>query len=325
MTSIIIKEVSFYHPQNLVRNEFYIEHFANKERDITNLLQSLGKFERYIINNDSENTLTMGIQSSKDVLAKANLSGADMDMVIFSTQVPEYNLPTNAMFVHDAIGGHNRAILMDSNANCAGMTVAIDQAAHYMLSSKHIKYALVIGADANSFITNPEQEISYANFADSAAAVILCKKDDVDGGFIDAIFEVDSKNKTNITYPPKGFRANLKKPQPMDFRPFDITWFPEWKVMIEELLQRNNMEIDDIDIFCLSQFGESTNQTIMNLFNIPNSKIVKVGHKFGYTSTNSPFACLNEGINDGRIKRGDTILFWTIGAGHQMVAMLYKY
>ena len=60
-------------------------------------------------------------------------------------------------------------------------------------------------------------------------------------------------------------------------------------------------------------------------FNIEDEKIIIVGDKVGYTTTSSPFFCLNEGIETGRIKRGDTILFWTIGAGHEMVAMLFKY
>lgn len=322
MTSIKIKEIAFYHPENRVDNSLYLEHFAKKSSDITGLLESLGKSERYIIDND-ENSLTMGIQVAKDVLAKAEMKGSDIDMIMFSTQVPEYLLPTNAVFVHNAIEGHNRTILMDSNANCAGMTVAVDNVSRYMLSNKHVKNALVIGSDANSFISNPEQAISYANFSDGSAAVILTRVDEDSVGFVDSIFEVDTSNKDNVVYPPKGVSKSVS--EPMDFKPFDITWFNEWTVMIEELLERNDMTIDDIDSYCFSQFGESTNQKIMRMFEIPQSKVIRVGHKYGYTSTSSPFVCLHEGIKDGRIKRGDTVLFWTIGCGHQMIAMIYKY
>lgn len=324
MTSIRIKEIAFYHPENLVDNSFYLEHFAKKSRDITGLLKSLGKSERYIIDND-ENSLTMGIQAAKNVLAKAEMQGSDIDMIVFSTQVPEYHLPTNAVFVHNAIGGHNRTILMDSNANCAGMTIAVDNASRYMLSNKHVKNTLIIGSDANSFISNPEQEISYANLADASVAVILTRVEDGLEGFVDSICEVDTSNKNNIVYPPKGTSNTVGKSEPMDFKPFDITWFNECKVMIEELLERNDMTINDIDAYCFSQFGESTNQEIGRIFEIPQSKVIKVGHKYGYTSTSSPFVCLYEGIQDGRIKRGDTVLFWTIGCGHQMTAMIFKY
>lgn len=324
MTNIRIKDVSFYHPETLVSNEYYLEHFKNKGRDITHLLQSLGKEERYIVNKENENTLTMGIKVAKQLLEKTGLDGKDIDMIVFSTQVPESNLPTNAMFVHEAINGKHRTILMDSNANCAGMTVAVDNTSRYMLSNKHIHTALVIGSDANSLVTNPELEISYANFADGAAAVIL-EKTEENTGFMDSIFEVDSSNKDNIVYPPKGFSKGLGKREYMEFLPFEIDWYPEFEKMITELLERNNVKVEDIDALCFSQFALNTNKELLKILDIPEEKLIKAGQKFGYTSTSSPFVCLHEGVKEGKIKRGDTILFWTIGAGHQMIAMLFKY
>ena len=324
MQNIRIKEVSFYHPENLVKNDYYIEHFKKQGKDITNLLEAMEKKERYIIDNEDENTLTMGIEASKRVLEKAGLEGNDIDMIVFSTQVPEQNLPTNAIFVHQAIGGKQRTILMDSNANCAGMTVAVENASRYLLSNPHVKNALVIGSDANSLITNPDQEITYAIFSDGACAVIL-EKTEEDTGFIDSIFEVDSTHKDNIIYPPKGFSKGLGKREYINFIPFDVTWIPEFTQMIEELLSRNDLAIGDIDAFCFSQFAMNTNRKLQKMLGIPEEKFIHVGDKYGYTSTSSPFVCLHEAVKDGRIKRGDTILFWTIGSGHEMIAMLYKY
>jgi 3-oxoacyl-[acyl-carrier-protein] synthase-3 len=54
-------------------------------------------------------------------------------------------------------------------------------------------------------------------------------------------------------------------------------------------------------------------------------KIIYIGDKYGYTGTTSPLISLYEGIQQGRIKRGDTVLFWTVGAGHQFIVMLFKY
>ncbi|MBE3649126.1 3-oxoacyl-[acyl-carrier-protein] synthase III C-terminal domain-containing protein, partial [Paenibacillus polymyxa] len=54
-------------------------------------------------------------------------------------------------------------------------------------------------------------------------------------------------------------------------------------------------------------------------------QMIYVGDRYGYTGTSSPFIALYEGIGSGRIRRGDHVLFWTIGAGYQLVAMLFKY
>ncbi|HWJ77369.1 MAG TPA: 3-oxoacyl-ACP synthase III family protein [Niallia sp.] len=324
MKNIKIKDIAIYHPEQLVTNDFYIEHFKKQGRNIENFLKAMGKENRYIINND-ENSLSMGIIASKRVLEKANLKGEDIDMIVFSTQVPEHTLPTNAMFLHNAIGANNHTIIYDSNANCAGMTIAVDTVSRYMMTNPRIKHALIVGSDANSFISNPEQEITYANFADGAAAIIL-EKTDEDTGFIDAVYEVDSSNKNNIIYPPEGFSKSKENKEYINFLPFDGAMaIPVACEMIENLLETNGLTIDKIDAFCFSQFALSNILKIQENFKLDDEKIIYVGNKYGYTTTSSPFICLNEGIETGRIKRGDTILFWTIGAGHEMVAMLFKY
>ncbi|MEK4386233.1 ketoacyl-ACP synthase III [Solibacillus sp. FSL W7-1464] len=325
MTNIKIKNVAIYHPENLVANEFYLEHFKEQGEDVTGFLTSMGRNKRYIIDNE-ENSLSMGIEAAKRVLAKAQLTGKDIDMIVFSTQVPEHTLPTNAMFVHHEIDGANHTMMFDSNANCAGMTVAVENASHYMMSNRRINRALIIGSDANSLISNPEQAFTYANFSDAAAAVILEKTADEDTGFIDAVYEVDSANRNNIIYPKEGFSQTIGKKEHIVFTPFDGAMaIPVACEMIEKLLKDNGLKIEDVNSFCLSQFALSNILKIQNHFNIPEEKIIYVGDRYGYTSTSSPFICLHEGIETGSIKRGDIVLFWTIGAGHEMVAMLFKY
>lgn len=327
MTNTIkIAEVATYHPANLVENDFYIEHFKKQGKDIRNLLNALGRETRYIIDND-ENVITMAIEASKRVLEKAGLKGEDLDMILLSTQIPEYTLPTNVAFLHDAIGAKNHTIIFDMNANCAGMTIAVETASRYMLANKRVKRALIVGSDANSLITNPKQEITYANFGDGAAAVILEKTEDDMVGFIDAVYDVDSTNTNNILYPPKGMsKTNDQKPC-IEFRPFDGAAIaaPLACRMIEKLLEDNGMTIEEVDAFCLSQFSLALISKLQEHFDIPDKKIVIAGRKVGYTTTSSPFFCLHEGIENGQIKRGYTILFWTVATGQEMIAMLFKY
>lgn len=56
--------------------------------------------------------VTMAVESSKEVLRKAGLTGEDIDLLIYSTQVPEHSLPMNALFVHQAIKGKTGCWLM---------------------------------------------------------------------------------------------------------------------------------------------------------------------------------------------------------------------
>jgi len=329
MENIKIKEVAIYHPENTVTNDFYINHFKQKGRDVKNFLEFMGRKKRYIIDNDKENSLTMGIEASKLVLEKANMKGKDIDMIVFSTQVPETTFPSNAMFLHAAIEAGNQTIVMDSNANCAGMTVAVEQACRYMKANPNVNTVLVVGSDYNSLVANPEEEITYANYGDAACAVIL-EKTDEDTGFIDSIYFTDSCNRDKILYPSKGLSNMLRGKgdgRYIQWLPFngDMAMPPTYE-SIETILNRNNLTPNDIKAYCFSQFSLGGNiLKIKDRFHLEDSQIIYVGDQFGYTGTSSPFIALYKGIESGRIQRGDYVLFWSIGAGYQIITMLFKY
>lgn len=328
MTNIKINSVAVYHPEKVVHNEFYLEHFNKQGKDISHFLEIMGREKRYIVENNEENTQTMAIEAALRVLKKSGIEGQDIDMIIFSSQIPETTVPTNAMFVHNAINGRKDTVIYDMNANCAGMTIAMEQASRYMLSNPHVNTALVVGSDYFSLISDPTDAMTFANFGDGAAAIIL-EKTEENTGFIDAMTEVDSSNRNNILYPSKGLAQGLKGDGTTDYmlwHPFDGSMsIPATCEMFEKLLERNGLTIDDVNSFCFSQFALVNIQKFQEHFNIPQEKLIYVGDSLGYTGTSSPFFALNEGIESGRIKRGDIIMFWTIGGGHEFISMLYRY
>lgn len=328
MTNIMIKEIAIYHPENTVANEVFIEHFKEKGRDITHFLEAMGKTERFIIDNDEENGITMAIEAAKRVLSKANMKGKDIDYILYSSQVPEATFPTQAMYVHDAINAGEHTLAFDSNANCSGMTIAVEQATRYLQANPSIKTALVIGSDHLSLVSNPDEEITYATYGDAACAVIL-EKTEEDSGFIDAKYHVMTKNVDKIRYPAEGLAKTIKRNSEKKyvcFERFDPSFgMPIAFQLIDDILETNQLSIDDIKAFCISQFAYSDTINIKEQFNIEQNRMIYIGDRFGYTGTSSPFIALHEGIQDGRIQRGDHVLFWTVGAGHQFIAMLFKY
>ncbi|WP_102026245.1 ketoacyl-ACP synthase III [Salirhabdus sp. Marseille-P4669] len=329
MKNVKIKEIAIYHPENVVDNAFYLDHYKEKGRDATKfLVDVLGRDKRYIIDNEEENALTMAVEASRNVLAKAGVAGEDLDMIVFSSQTPEYTAPANAIHLHHVLGASHKTMTMDSNANCAGMTVAVDQASRYLLSNPHMNLVLVVGSDYNSLMSNKEQEITFGNFGDAACAVLL-EKTEEETGFIDSHYYVNSITHDKTYFPRHGLTNAIQKPsqdQSIDWLPFDgdMALQPTYDMM-EMLLERNHMSMEDVNAFCLSQFSIANIKRVQEHFQLADEKIMYVGDRFGYTGTTSPFIALHEGIESGRIKRGDTVLFWTIGGGFQLATMLFKY
>jgi 3-oxoacyl-[acyl-carrier-protein] synthase-3 len=329
MTNVKIKSIEIYHPDHTLDNEYFIEHFKKHGKDVGAFLDFMGKKSRYVINNKEETGLTMAIEASRKALESADLTIKEIDMIFFTTQVPEYSVPTNAMMIHEALRGKSDTRVMDINASCAGMTVAIEQASLYMKVNPNIQHTLVVGSEQLSILANPEEEISYAMFGDASCAVVLERTEEKNTGFIDAEYHTYSANTDKILYPIEGMSKVLQgkgNGRYLRFVPFDSSFgAPITDRMIEDILKRNHMKIGDIDAFCLSQLAYADSLRIQERFNLDMDKIIYIGDKYGYTGTTSPLISLYEGIQQGRIKRGDTVLFWTVGAGHQFIVMLFKY
>ncbi|MCL1630798.1 ketoacyl-ACP synthase III [Sporolactobacillus sp. CPB3-1] len=326
---ITIRAVGAYHPKTKVTNEFFLKHFQDQGKDIDHLLKHMGRKSRYMIQNQEENGLTMGIEAAEDALKRAGLSGEDIDMIVFSTQVPEYTFPTNATFIHHAIHAGSRTIIMDSNANCGGMTVAVDHACRYMLTNPVVNRTLVVGSDFNTLLCDPNDEVTYANYGDAACAVILERTEGTSGFLESSYYSDTSENKDNIIYPSLGLSQALRDGRSgryLKWVPFDgACALPPAYKNIQELLHSVQLKPSDVKAYCLSQFSLANILEIQKHFHLNDEQIIYIGDRYGYTGTSSPFLALYEGIESGRIHRGDYVIFWTVGAGFQTVGLLFKY
>lgn len=330
MENVKIKEIELFHGDEIVSNRKYLEHFKQRGKDVEFAMTNIfGRDQRFMLSDNKENALTMSIKAALNVLDKANLSGSDIDMIVYSSLLPEYVAPPNAIFIHDAINGKRETVCYDINANCAGMLVAIDQISASMKNNPRLNKALLVGCDLVSLMVNPEDELNYGNYGDTACAVIL-EKTNEDAGFIESKYYINSEEVQNILFPRRGFAEALRTKNGEDlvlqWKPFDgsACTIPAIAA-INELLDKHVLTKRDIKAFCLSQFAYKNIELIQNALELEKEKFIFIGDKYGYTGTSSPLVALYEGIQNGQIKRGDYIVFWTIGAGSQSITMLYKF
>ena len=327
MVNIKIKEIEIYHPKKLINRKHYLDLYKEAGKDISSLLNVLGREDKYVIDSDNENTLTMGIDVAKQVLKKGGLEGKDIDIIIFATQTPESLFPATSLQVHQAIEAGRKTLSLDMNANCTGMLVAIEQASRSMINNPRVNRALIIGSDDWTLFCDSADPITYANFGDASCALIL-EKTDEDTGFIDAMYEVDTTNVKTLSFPVDGMANFIRNQNTCPYikelsSPRDT--LPETFELFDNLLDDNGYTMDDIAFICPSQFVLQNIRRIQEHYNLDSEQLLFVGDKYGYTGGTSPLLALYEGIKDGKVKRGDTILFYTIGIGHQIIAMLFKY
>lgn len=313
----------------VVSNDFYLDHFEKRGKHVNHLLEDImGRDKRYMFD-ENETTLSLALKVSKSVLAKANLIGNDIDMIICSSILSEYIAPPMAILLHEELNAGRNVMCFDMNANCAGMTVALELASNYLTASDRAKKALIVGCDDMNSLVDPNNELCYGNYGHASCALILENVDE-DCGIIDAEYYINTEESQNIMCPKEGFSSFFKSKNTDEFcfkwLPFDggACVYPAAEIMTR-ILKKRKLTKDDISLFCFSQFAFSNIKHIREIMNIDKDKSIYIGDRYGYTSTSSPFIALYEAMEQEKIKRGDYIMFWTIGSGSQSIVMLYKY
>ncbi|WP_294401651.1 hypothetical protein [uncultured Clostridium sp.] len=58
-----------------------------------------------MLEDKSENSLTMAINASNRVLEKSGLRGNDLDMIVYSSVLPEFVAPPSSVILHHELHG----------------------------------------------------------------------------------------------------------------------------------------------------------------------------------------------------------------------------
>lgn len=328
MNNTRITDMTVYTGKTVVGNEKYLSHFKEKGMDVRGLFEDvLGRDKRYI-KDAEENTVTMSVKAINELLERNSLTGEDIDMLVFSSQTPEYLMPATSIVIHREIGGNSGAICYDVNVNCSGMVSVLNTICGQIAVNKNIKRALLVGCDIVNLCADKENPVTYGQFGDAACAMLL-ESTTEDCGLIGYGSCVDSGYADRIVFPKVGLSRFLDSDtvdRKMDWLPFDgdSSVEPSYKAMVK-VLEESNTSIQDISLFAASQFGVSNINLMVDLCKIDKEKMPYIGDKYGYTATTSPMLALYETLQNGKIARGGLIMFWGVGAGWQTNCLLFKY
>ncbi|MFS4473083.1 3-oxoacyl-[acyl-carrier-protein] synthase III C-terminal domain-containing protein [Chryseobacterium sp. T20] len=318
----------FYHPEFVENNATVIERFELQEISMQKIQNALGREDRFIVaENSFETSLSMGIEAARGVLHESNISILDIDIIIFVSSSPEHHIPCDAIHIHDALEGKPDTLCYDINANCIGGFIALDQVSKYLKGTGKGTNALVVCAEKFSTILDPDNPTTAFCLSDSAFAFIVENDGDSASGLIDVLYHTDSSFCNTVLYPPKGSSDHRHGDLATWDRIFDGMGSVNFAVdNIRQFLKRNQINLEQIDLFLFSQFSIKNINMIRGYFQLPEEKIPFYSKELGYTGASSPFLALHKYQKEvKRLKKGDYILIWTLGTGYQAGLMLWRY
>jgi len=279
-----------------------------------------------------QTTSDLIVEASRKALLRAEVTAADLDLIIVSTDTPDYLSPSTSVVVQHKLGA-NKAGSYDINSACAGWVMALDQGARYLMTEPSYKHILVAGGYGMSRFLDFSDKKTANLFADGAGAVVLGVGDAP--GLIGSNFlAVGDFHDALGIYSGGAFRpctpenlAAFGKPKVEFVRRFPKTFNTEyWPKLIQGALDKGGLAFDDVDHYYFTQLNLRTIELIMELLKQPIEKTHWIMDKWGYTGSPCVAMALDDALDqDKGPKPGDVIAFCASGGGITMASSVWKW
>lgn len=334
MFNVEISGVGIYAPGEKISN-LELKQIAGIEFDAAKTEAKLGIKSRHIarLRGIQETTADFSEKAAKKAILNARLNPSDIDLFIVGTDTPEHISPATALVVQGRVQeGETRGMAFDLAASCASFTSAFHVAASMMHANPTIRHAVVVGVYNMPAFIKDGDAFGLSIFADGAGAIVLSQSKGqgkyiggqtmVDGTQWDYIGIYAGGSKKPITQQvldAKDYGLQNLKPLPGD-RNVRL-----WPMVVNELLSKHNMKVEDVDHFIFTQINKSVIEKVMLALGQPMEKTTCVMDEYAYTGSACVPMAFGKAIETGKVKKGDKVLFIASGAGFAVAANLFTY
>lgn len=298
------------------------------------ILDRTGISERHIAPPDIA-TSDLATCAARAALANRGIEATELDAILVCTVTPDMLFPSTACLVQNNIGA-TKAWGFDLIAACSGFLYGLTTGASLIAAGTH-KKVLVIGADTMSRIINYEDRTTCVLFGDGAGAMLLEPASsgaaDTGLGFVDFVGEIDGSGAPFLRMPAGGSRIPAsvetveKKMHFVHQEGAQVFKYAVLKMfeVASGLLARNNMSAADVKLLIPHQANKRIIEATSERLGIPMERVVMNIGKYGNTTAGTIPLATRDAITDGRLKKGDLVMFAAVGAGYTVGASLWRW
>ena len=276
-------------------------------------------------------TSDMCAEAAKKCLAAAGVAANEVECIIVGTVTPDMMFPSTACLVQDKIGAKG-AWGFDVSAGCSGFVFAL-QAGVKMVESGAHKKVLVIGADANTRMTDYTDRTTCVLFGDGGGAVLLEPAEEGEVGFIDFLHEIDGAGGVSLNLKGGG-SLNPSSHETVDKKMHYIYQdgpavykFAVRKMAeaTERLLTRNGVTGADLGCFIPHQANKRIITATADRLGMDPANVIINIEKYGNTSGGTIPLAMETAVEQGKLKKGDLVLLAAVGAGFTVGTTLLRW
>ncbi len=330
-----ISGLGFYVPENVVTNDDLSKLIDTNDAWIQ---ERTGIQERRHIIKGEDTTTSMGVKAAKIAIERANISNDEIDFVVFATLSPDYYFPGPGVLVQRDLGLKTVGAL-DVRNQCSGFLYALSVADQYIKTGMY-RNILVIGSEVHSQgldMTSRGRGVSVI-FGDGAGAAVLSREEDSTKGILSTHLHSEGQHAEELIVKAPGMGGRWVNDILADNNPDDESYYPymngqfvfknaivRFSEVINEGLQKNNLQVSDIDMLIPHQANLRISQFIQHKFGLADSQVYNNIQKYGNTTAASIPIALTEAWEKNLIKSGDLVVLAAFGSGFTWASAVIRW
>jgi 3-oxoacyl-[acyl-carrier-protein] synthase-3 len=274
-------------------------------------------------------TSDMAVEAAKVALERRGISASELDAIIVCTVTPDMMFPATVCLVQDKLGA-SKAWGFDLSAACSGFVYGLTTANGLIATGA--KKVLVVGADTMSRIIDYTDRSTCVLFGDGAGAFLLEPSDD-EAGFLSSLNLVDGSGAEALKMPAGGSRMpptaetvanrlHYVHQEGQQVFKFAVRRMAD---MCSEIIEQAGLKPEEVKLLIPHQANMRIVQAAAERLGMqPDRYVLNIG-KYGNTTAATIPLATEDALSDGRLHKGDVVLFAAVGAGYTTGANLWRW
>lgn len=326
-----IKAIDYYLPEKVLTNTEIAERFP--EWSAEKVASKVGITERHI-SGDNETAADMAYQAAEKMF-KANKGVREqIDFMLLCSQSVDYKLPSSSCILQNRLGLKTSCGAFDFNLGCSGYEYGL-AVAKGLIVSGIAKNVLLLTAETYTKYIHPEDKGNMTIFGDAATATLISTDGFAEIG--EFVLGTDGSGAENLIVRTKGARIPNVTGCKIESEDGSIQWddnlYMDGKAifdftsevvpaMTEELLKKENLKQDDIDLWVFHQANKYMINYLRKLMCIDKDKFYVFMDKVGNTVSSTIPIALTEAKKEGKLH--GNVLLAGFGVGLSWGATILK-
>ena len=320
-----ITGLGYYVPDNVVTNDDLSKLMDTNDEWIQ---ERTGIQERRHVASLEDTTTSMGVKAAEIAIERSGVAKEDIDFIVFATLSPDYYFPGPGVLVQRDLGLKTVGAI-DIRNQCSGFVYGISVADQFIKTGMY-KNVLVIGSEVHSRgldFTTRGRGVSVI-FGDGAGAAVLSRTEDNSKGILSTHLHSEGQHAEELALIAPGMGKRWVTDIIKDNNSEDESYYPHmngqfvfknavirFSEVINEGLQKNNLQVSDINMLIPHQANLRISQFIQQKFKLDDSQVHNNIQKYGNTTAASIPIALTEAWEQGKIKEGDLVVLAAFGSG----------